>query len=1633
MERGRTFRVVFFDVLRDVLWNVNTLLARAVVIQHLKNNTKIDVWCTSNWWTREWQDYLVNQLPAFVLLSGRLSDADKSPVAKTLSECLMLSCMAADMRCIRSREISFHSSFMRAFECVVPPEFGDVVAKVAAEQELPMDVNQMSSYIYANRAAASQTFDLDQALLERLVNNPLVSSGNTRLAFIATSCVKLLKSDIPFAAPFTKVLLLHTLLQLQLPLAGRCLPLPEDLDCSDDSPLFTVLTPLLASVHASLLGCLQHSESQRDPLMCDVLDGRLVFKLAGIFLHNKSHEASTADFEALAASVPQSVGSQLDGLWRAVSEAAGRAAEPLTPWVSADVASKLPVRRLQNPSVIRERKVEGHTDSELVRRLSNNTPLVDAPLIQEIEGERRRDIPGWNSGLILQAQDDDAEKAASDANKSEAFLEKKARKQDQGYMMFLTKYSQSLEGGNTLVQRHVTIVAPQAAAEETKKPKHGGGGGKQPKNAKGKLSAKDAIKAKVLEKQAAASLEAAQRLINVASAEPTLDAKLARLTAKTNVELNGAAQALVDLQSLAWCGQAWLQSCQKPDRDFSLATRVFRKTWDIWLQYGTSLAPEQITQLQQQLLTLGLPDSAAHLMAAAGAPAAAGKKESKRSASSSTSSSTGGVCSVNLSSSRFQLLHCGHVMARDVNAAPDARVPDFLPDAWQRDLLNVVDKNQSALVVAPTSAGKTFASYYTMKKILLDNKTARHVNERGVVVYVSPTKALVMQVSAEVYKRFGPVFGTYTNDYKYKELDSEVLITVPERLESLMLSSEPDKLAWAKRVKYVIFDEVHQIGAFDGGEIWEHLLLLVRCPYLALSATVGNAERFHAWLQNTQNIRHRQVKLVRFHTRWSDLEKSVYLPHVAPRVPPLDRFDLQNPRSEMQGIVPMHSCAVVKANNLLDGFPPDLSMSPKECVQLFDILAAVDQGKDAALTALAPDAYFPSGMCINKRDVAPWETALKNVMVNWAQSGRMADVEKVLETLNAGLDAGHLAVQQQGINLGRPSQAYNALLPMLLEMKEKTMLPAIIFCFDRVSCDKFVETMLNQLETMEKDANRDKEGVLKKLQKDIEKEAKAAKRARDAEEKKSTKGDKKQRQDGEREGKMESGQDGFEASATKKIPTQDNRFSFTNDLEREWDDKSYWVDRILWKTKWPADHYLMRALERGIGVHHPGHSADYIRLVEVLFRTKVLKVVISTGTLALGINMPCRSVIFALDSPFLDPLNYRQMSGRAGRRGYDDIGNVIFFGIPPRKVNSLVTSPLTTLSGCFPLNTTLVLRMLILYHLSTDKEFSADSLRGLLEQPFFSHSQDGARYRLLEQVRHHLFFSLEYLFDNGLITRSGAPINLAGLANHLYLHEPANYLLVSLIQSGAVATICEDYEDDASGTCRRLLKLLCHVVNRIPVPSGFTRESFVANTPSKLILKPLKPEYAEVVNRHNAIALDTFIRYCRTFARTIPASAADHTLPLSNVAFPQGPLAEGGLLASTRFVARSAFTALSGQGDSFGSVRQLVMDVRPGIWLEESGIPVCEWQDMHGRPLPLNRYAVDFLKHGNLDVIANDNGLADKAWEQIKEVSIVLKSLKKAVAELNLDNAPGNEHEFIIKALTRLSKEFNDTFKKTFK
>ena len=115
--------------------------------------------------------------------------------------------------------------------------------------------------------------------------------------------------------------------------------------------------------------------------------------------------------------------------------------------------------------------------------------------------------------------------------------------------------------------------------------------------------------------------------------------------------------------------------------------------------------------------------------------------------------------------------------------------------------------------------------------------------------------------------------------------------------------------------------------------------------------------------------------------------------------------------------------------------------------------------------------------------------------------------------------------------------------------------------------------------------------------------------------------------------------------------------------------KNILISKIInWREYIIMPEYLslISCLKNGVAFHHAGMIPVFKEMVEILYSMKKIKLLIATETFAVGLNMPTKTVIFSSmykfngnNSRILEGHEYTQMSGRAGRRGIDDIGYVI--------------------------------------------------------------------------------------------------------------------------------------------------------------------------------------------------------------------------------------------------------------------------------------------------------------------------------------------------------------------------------------
>ncbi|MET0304567.1 MAG: DEAD/DEAH box helicase [Microbacteriaceae bacterium] len=163
----------------------------------------------------------------------------------------------------------------------------------------------------------------------------------------------------------------------------------------------------------------------------------------------------------------------------------------------------------------------------------------------------------------------------------------------------------------------------------------------------------------------------------------------------------------------------------------------------------------------------------------------------------------------------------------------------------------------------------------------------------------------------------------------------------------------------------------------------------------------------------------------------------------------------------------------------------------------------------------------------------------------------------------------------------------------------------------------------------------------------------------------------------------------------------------------------------------------LEGLERGVASHHAGLLPAFKEVVEELFQRKLVKVVFATETLALGINMPARTVVLEKLDKFngearvpITPGEYTQLTGRAGRRGIDVEGHSVIqwaTGLDPQAVASLASRRSYPLNSSFKPTYNMAVNLI--------EQFGRDRTREILESSFAQFQADRAVVDLARKVR----------------------------------------------------------------------------------------------------------------------------------------------------------------------------------------------------------------------------------------------------------------------------------------------------------
>ncbi|CAN5604991.1 DEAD/DEAH box helicase [soil metagenome] len=166
-------------------------------------------------------------------------------------------------------------------------------------------------------------------------------------------------------------------------------------------------------------------------------------------------------------------------------------------------------------------------------------------------------------------------------------------------------------------------------------------------------------------------------------------------------------------------------------------------------------------------------------------------------------------------------------------------------------------------------------------------------------------------------------------------------------------------------------------------------------------------------------------------------------------------------------------------------------------------------------------------------------------------------------------------------------------------------------------------------------------------------------------------------------------------------------------------------------------HDFAEGLARGVAAHHAGMLPTFKEVVEELFARGLVRVVFATETLALGINMPARSVVIEKLSKWngethadITPGEYTQLTGRAGRRGIDVEGHGVVLwqpGLDAKAVAGLASTRTYPLRSRFRPSYNMAVNLV--------RQVGRLPARELLEQSFAQFQADRAVVGMARQVR----------------------------------------------------------------------------------------------------------------------------------------------------------------------------------------------------------------------------------------------------------------------------------------------------------
>lgn len=562
-------------------------------------------------------------------------------------------------------------------------------------------------------------------------------------------------------------------------------------------------------------------------------------------------------------------------------------------------------------------------------------------------------------------------------------------------------------------------------------------------------------------------------------------------------------------------------------------------------------------------------------------------------------------------------------------------------DLWQEQAIDLMRERKSTILSIPTSGGKTYLSAYLTKST-------------GKIWFLAPSIPLARQVAAYLTRVTGTSVPYMTDTYQpflfLKEMvecieKNRIIVSTPD----IFLDFFPE-IGSLTSDDNLIIDEIHMMGSNQGDSMEMFAILNKNAMLLGLSATVSNPEDLITWRTNMGE----DLTIISSKERFFNLQTAYW--------------DVTSKTS-----INLNPLAMLSLNDFISKkvLLKDLKPTPPDVHQLGTMLE--DKFGDT-LGALKLSTHFHDLLSrrVELLEVMNYFQLLIEFMVEQTKTSGVTQINEILNSfVPVELD-----------------EEETSLLEIITHLRDTKNIPVLVFQRNTYSLMRLAKILIEQIDVAENIAYPERLKEIERKEKESKRRKKEMEKMGLLSQKDCGLSDGKSSKDKAEISRIEKARDksGLEEIIVEHIQRPTTLFNWCPEKyisEAEIEE----IDRDL-KKYFPhnGDYYhpIIHALWRGIGIYAEGLPDDYLILVQVMANEKKLGVVLSDKSMTFGVSMPFRNVVIYRDPTTEDDLNpmlFKQMEGRAGRRGQDTKGSVIFAGYSWKRIEELSVSEIPKIEG----------------------------------------------------------------------------------------------------------------------------------------------------------------------------------------------------------------------------------------------------------------------------------------------------------------------------------------------------------------